>query len=380
MIEKRHEEQIREVLKDNPRGLTISEIAHKIGLNRNSTAKYLKVLEANGQVESLAGGTAKCYYLPRRLPQSMILGISSDLVCTFDSEHFLTYANDPFFNFFGIDNEETRYCNISELVSGSGRESLLPEVFIDLLDAGEQVREFTLDRNRERVYLRAKAIPTPFEDGTRGTTIICEDITVERKYLENLEFLARTSAELAAMGDEKNVFQYIVDRIAELEPGSCITVGSVHPETQDYILRALSGCIDLVEECGKRFGDPRGIRFSTANVPWARSRLSHGSLLPGPESFYIQAYKMYPKEFCDEIQERLRLGKCYVMGCTCRGGLYGNIAIRLRKGEELRNPETVEAFVKQAGIALQKRYLREKQRGGRGKDRHPRSGGKSFVA
>ena len=50
------------------------------------------------------------------------------------------------------------------------------------------------------------------------------------------------------------------------------------------------------------------------------------------------------------------------MGCTCRKGIYGNISLRFQHEDDLTNQETVEAFVRQAGVALQRRYLREKLR------------------
>lgn len=60
------------------------------------------------------------------------------------------------------------------------------------------------------------------------------------------------------------------------------------------------------------------------------------------------------------MQERLNLTKGYVMGCTCRGGLFGNIAIRYRNNDDVRNWETIEAFVRQECVALQRRHMREK--------------------
>jgi GAF domain-containing protein len=50
------------------------------------------------------------------------------------------------------------------------------------------------------------------------------------------------------------------------------------------------------------------------------------------------------------------------MGCSCRGGLYGAVALRFREGDVMENRPTVEAFIRQAGVALQRRYLREKLR------------------
>ena len=164
------------------------------------------------------------------------------------------------------------------------------------------------------------------------------------------------------MREDENIYQYIADHIAELEPESHIVVASITPETQTCELKAFAGERGIVEEVQKTFGDPTEIPFSTDKVPWALQSLSSGNLIQGPDSLYIQSFKKYPKDFCDEIQARLHLGKCYVMGCTCRGGLYGTIAIRLQEGEELQNPTTLEAFVKQAGVVLQRRHVKEKLR------------------
>ncbi len=43
-------------------------------------------------------------------------------------------------------------------------------------------------------------------------------------------------------------------------------------------------------------------------------------------------------------------------------GLYGNISLHFRHENDVTNRETVEAFVRQAGVALQRRHLKEKLR------------------
>ena len=97
-------------------------------------------------------------------------------------------------------------------------------------------------------------------------------------------------------------------------------------------------------------------------TPEAWGHFSKGILVELKESFYVQTYRMFPEHICNEMEERLSAGKSYVMGCTCRTGIYGNIAVRYRHDDDLKNRETVEAFVRQAGVALQRRYLREKLR------------------
>ena len=43
--------RIKKPLRDNPRGMTILDISQKLGMNRNSIAKYTDVLLALGQIE-----------------------------------------------------------------------------------------------------------------------------------------------------------------------------------------------------------------------------------------------------------------------------------------------------------------------------------------
>ena len=51
-------------------GLTISQIAEKIGLNRNSTAKYLEILAGNGEIYKVEKGPTSKLYYPNRVAKS----------------------------------------------------------------------------------------------------------------------------------------------------------------------------------------------------------------------------------------------------------------------------------------------------------------------
>ena len=54
---------IKQCLRSHPRGLTISDLASKLNMNRNLTAKYLDMLLISGQVEMQVMGAAKVYFL-----------------------------------------------------------------------------------------------------------------------------------------------------------------------------------------------------------------------------------------------------------------------------------------------------------------------------
>ena len=78
--------RIRALLKAHPHGLTVTDIAKKIDINRNSIAKYLDILLISGQVEKRVVGKAKVYSLSHRVPISAILSLSSDAIVIIDQK------------------------------------------------------------------------------------------------------------------------------------------------------------------------------------------------------------------------------------------------------------------------------------------------------
>ncbi len=93
--------RIRTILKDNPKGITIEDIAKKLPLNRTSTAKYLNTLQISGQAEMRTFGRAKVYTLSQRVPFSQMLNLSSDLLLVLDQNLVIMQVNEPFIRVFG---------------------------------------------------------------------------------------------------------------------------------------------------------------------------------------------------------------------------------------------------------------------------------------
>ncbi|MDD1716404.1 MAG: PAS domain-containing protein [Methanolinea sp.] len=65
-------ERIQELLKNSPEGLSIKEIAALLEMNRNSVAKYLDILQAQGSATTRRVGTSKIFHFSRRLPEQAI--------------------------------------------------------------------------------------------------------------------------------------------------------------------------------------------------------------------------------------------------------------------------------------------------------------------
>ena len=65
--------QIKDLLKENPQGLSITDIVKVVDINRNTAGRYLENLLISGQVEMRRLGMAKIYVLSQRVPLSAVL-------------------------------------------------------------------------------------------------------------------------------------------------------------------------------------------------------------------------------------------------------------------------------------------------------------------
>lgn len=331
-------------------GSSVTQISRKVGINRNAVVKYLDVLEANGQLESQVVGSARMFYLSRRPPLSALVGLSDDLICTIDRDRKITFANDRFLDFFSLDPRETFHREIEGIPINDGGHISFSALFTESPEDPGKHSLIQVDRYEKRIIFRREEIRTRFEDGSAGITYIFSDVTAEKERLDNLEFLARTSAELADMGEDANIYQYIADRIADLEPKAHVMVNSINPEAMTRTFRAFAGDGECIQAMFDYLGDMRGGSLPIGGNPEAFGALSRGRLYEGPSSFFAQAYRAIPEHIANEMQERLNLRRGYAMGCTCRGGLFGNVALRYRNNDDVRHPETIEAFVDRQGL------------------------------
>jgi PAS domain S-box-containing protein len=180
-----HLAKIRAIIRYNPRGLSISEIARKAHLNRNSVAKYLQVLLASGEAELRTIGAARVYTPSRRLPLSSLLEYSNDLIVVLDRDGTVIQVNTPFLAFSGLSRDE---------IPGAGPPDLpllsAPALRAALADPPAEEIVIPEVAWENGAVFRAKILPTRFEDGGHGTTVILEEITGEKRAWKTRTILA----------------------------------------------------------------------------------------------------------------------------------------------------------------------------------------------
>jgi PAS domain S-box-containing protein len=193
--------QIKDVLRKNPQGLSITGIVNAVKINRNTAGRYLESLLVSGQVEMRHFGMAKIYTLSHRVPLSAVLSISSELILQLDSDLRIVYANEPLVSFLGTTQKELFGKNIQYSVMVPVLDDLF-EPFMkqvqDGLDGMEWNGELTF--RQQEIIFACRIAPTAFDNGQKGVSVILEDITGRKKGEERVrksEELYRSLAETA---------------------------------------------------------------------------------------------------------------------------------------------------------------------------------------
>lgn len=172
--------------------MTVSDIAHEININRNSVAKYLDILLITGHVTMVTFGPAKVFFPSSRIPLTVLLNSTRDYIALLNrdlkffqvNENLLKFIQAPRTDIIGkpIQTFAVSFFVIPELAQNAKK----------ALEGTEHSIEKQFLQNNQRFYLRIKHIPTTFDDGEPGVTLVIEDIT-DRKQTE--EKMRRTIQE-----------------------------------------------------------------------------------------------------------------------------------------------------------------------------------------
>ncbi|PWR75514.1 PAS domain S-box protein [Methanospirillum stamsii] len=366
---------IQKSLKLSPRGLTITEISKKIKKDRNITAKHLDILKAEGKVDTRQVGSARVYWLSERIPLSAFLCFTRNIILILDKDLNIVQVNNQYLSISGFSKEELIGRSILEnglplissqkaisIISSSGNEQVISEI------------SYFKD-NYEYVY-KIEVIPTHFEDGEKGLTIVLEDISEKKKHLKNMEFLARTAMELVELNPDADIYQYIAECVCELLPEKskrCWVI-SLDQVTGQLLIRAvfgeafrkasayLAGGRDLVglavplQECFSEksyFEGPLSIR--------AMRELKHRPLFEDEEfSFYDICAHLFPRDVCEKFLVTNHIGKTYLTGLVWQEQIFGVVGICMGPDEDLESWQVIESFLRQASIAIARRMTEQR--------------------
>ena len=177
--------KILEVLKENPRGMSVKQISEAIGINRISVGHYLELMLLLGQVDMESYGQAKVFYQSKRVPMFTMMDFTSDSVLLVSDKCNVVSANKKLLELIDSKVKKPEGMNCHDLFNDF---NLNIENYVKkAAETGEINEEITIIKNNSPLYFKIKIIPTVFTDGTPGFTIIMEDITDYKKSVEALK-------------------------------------------------------------------------------------------------------------------------------------------------------------------------------------------------
>ena len=360
-----------QILKPFPRGLTVTDVSKKLGYNRNLTAKHLEILTAEGKVEVRSVGQAKVYSVTQRVPLSAFLCFTKNMILILDTAMNIVQTNDQYLKVTGYAKKDLIGKNLLEASPPiiSSPEAL---AVIQSTTKEQVITDIRHHSGHNEFFYQMEVIPTTFEGGEQGLTIVLEDITERKRYVKNMEFLARTAEELVNLPSDTDIFRYVADRVAELVPGTprCY-VESYDEVNRQFFLKAMVGP-EIREEFAEIVGqEVVGMAFPIEEfffkAPFFETietfrPLREFHFKPFFEdqqySFYDVCLHQFSREACEEIVRRFSIGKLFLIGLVWQEQLFGFVGMCIGPDEMLENKQAIESFVRQASIALARRHDR----------------------
>ena len=170
---------IKDLLRQNPEGMSVTDIAKALKKNKNTTGRYLDILLISGQVDMRTYGMAKVFTLSQRIPLSAVLSYSKDLIMVLDKDSRIVDINDQFLALLHLARKDAVGKNVTYLRS--------PEMdvheLISALSAAPRDGPDSLITIRSKetgdTIFRQREVSTVFDDGAKGRTFILSDVTDE---------------------------------------------------------------------------------------------------------------------------------------------------------------------------------------------------------
>jgi len=351
--------KIESLLRHHPRGLTISALSLKTRMNRNLLAKYLDVLHFSGHVEMQVTGTAKVYYLSHRVPISAMLEFSSDFIIVLDSDQKIIQANERILSLLHVERGDLSGQPITELSIPFFQELSRHVVPDGVKTRSEKPAEFSLAIDGRELFFSMKCVPTLFEDGSSGHTLILEDITGRknaeekiRTYMLQQEFFSQKLEEFAEIPPELDIYAAIGRGLDALLPEAIIDVNAYDVLTKTLQKKAVFG--NRAEKFVARCAEHNCNWDASPAYSTVPALLQSGKVFHLPGKLHYASFEQITPESAEAIEREFNLGDFYSVGLVWRENFLGNILFVLRNGSTLSNIPFIEIYARAASIALQR--------------------------
>jgi|GEM_PF-2093679 len=205
-------EKIIQLLSKNRQGLTISDISQNLDINRTLVLNILNLLVGSGEISMKTFGRAKVYTLTSRIPIARVMSLSSDLFLFLDEQLYIEDCNDPFASFFKTSLNEIKGQNIQYSKIPSFFSMDIIKTLQDAAMGTSRIFEGYVGEIGSENYFHISCIPLQEQDLSIKVALVLHDITIHKKYEEQLE------NNLQVKTDELHVSDSRYQTLTELAP------------------------------------------------------------------------------------------------------------------------------------------------------------------
>lgn len=186
---------IKSILRSLPDGMTVTEIARAINKTKNTVGRYLDVLHASGQVEMRSIGMAKVCTLSHRVPLAQLISQAPEMGIILDNDLRILQANDIFLRFLHLQGEDVIEKSLCYLPFGDPGSQEMISSLVESIHTGKSDTSLLILNGGEH-FFKIRTVPTVFEDGSQGSTVIIIDLTATKKAENALRESERNYREL----------------------------------------------------------------------------------------------------------------------------------------------------------------------------------------
>ncbi len=297
-----------------------------------------------------------------------ILNTLHDPVFAKDENHHWVFANDVMCKFLGKTKEEL-YGKTDYEIFPEEEAKVFWNIDKKILETGqEHINEEPVTvYNEITYYIRVRKTLHTDKNGNKFIIGTVMDITelfkareAEKKYLKNLEFLAKTAIDFVELPVNTNIFDYIGEKLRTLinKNNSLILISSYNEKDNYFQIENIQGDYKKINdiltneiELKINFKD---IRFH--GTPYIISKLSNG-LLGEPSGLHEISGGYFSKEISDKIEKFFNIKYFYAIGLIYKHIIVGSIILCLTEELEKSVKEVIETFISQAAIAIQKNKI-----------------------
>ena len=193
----------------------------------------------------------------------------------------------------------------------------------------------------------------------------------EREYISEMKFLANTAMDFVEFPLEKDIFQYVGEKVQKIIGNAIVYVNEFDKERDGFVVRYLEGFNGQMKKVLSIIGkDPTKMVYkiggleisgqkSKVSVKEGKVILLSGKLTKWPGGFTEMSSRYISKSVSQIVKKLFNLNKVYMIGLSRKGEILGEVVVLLRGQNEIKNPDFIETFVKQAAIALQQKKAEE---------------------